>query len=782
MRPFLLLVLSMLIAASTLQMPSQPVAAGASAWPGWSALTTVVMLPADGAYLSEAAREFAEHVDEVSPRAWTFSDSEVEGPAIRLKVDPDEPRLAGRHEEAVWLYTDDDGIHIVGGSPLAVRHGVYIVLEELGFRWFFKHPAWSVAPDTLHALERLDEVHEPAFDFRLIWHNSIDDGGWGKEGLYTLWRQRNRLDGARNYEVSHSYDQILRPADTAAPDSAFCPSRDAVWPRQLDPRDPYVIAKASEYGIDRLGRDAAPTAHFDEALPFATVSVTPNDGRGWCTDLALDPRGLTDAVFGLANSVARDVAAAYPDRYVGVYSYNEYDFVPRLPLERNLLVQVSTYSRHNLPLDDRLQGFRDADVLLGVYDYLDVPQWSLDRPPTDFQQLLDRIPYYRNSGVRVFEAEASDGWGARGLLYYLAGRLLWDPDADIDLLMEDFYEKAFGHAAPAAGRYYERLLSGVPTTDRVLALSFADLAEAEEMAASRPDVLERVRHLEYYTRYLWLRTLKDRRELDIDGMKQLYSLVNRLRSLYIVDFKTQVATIGASLSQAGVSPEDIRALEVIEPPSESEAEAWMREAEARFGAGDAVTATYVEILGGKFVALGDPGLPAFWPLVAVRENSNEKRVLVVSEGASTGVLRPFSQGTSGAAAAGVLVGPNEPGWFDSRAVAYFFVPASTKAFVLGVEPVLGSRPWTSLVDPRGRLVKAAHCDAPKGGVCEYAVNNPAPGIWRLDYDFRGRGADVYLLGVPPLIWHDPSRLAVPYDAASSTPLQRPGCCEERRWE
>lgn len=783
MRRILVLVISLSIAAASLISTTMPSNARASAWPGWSALTTLVVTSSSGPYLTEAAREFADHIDEVSPKDWTISDSDVEGPAIRLKVDPKEPRLQGRHEEAVWLYSDGDGIHIVGRSPLAVRHGVYIVLEKLGFRWYFKHPAWSVAPDRLGDLERLDEVHEPAFDFRLIWHNSIDDGGWGKEGLYTLWRQRNRLDGARSYEVGHSYDQILRANDPSAPDSAFCPNREAVWPRQLDPRDPYVLLRATEFALARLERAPAPTAHFDEALLAATVSVTPNDGRGWCTDLAFDPRALTDAIFSLANGVARDVALVHPDRYVGVFSYNDYDYVPRIPLEPNVLVQVSTYSRHNLPLDERLKGFRESGAALGIYDYLDVPQWSLDRPPTDFKQLLEKIPYYRDNGVRVFTAEASDGWGARGLLYYVAGRLLWDPDADVNELLTDFYDQAFGPAAGPAKRYYERLLSGTPTTDRVLALSFADLAEAETLAANRADVLERVRHLEYYARYLWLRTLKDRNELDVDGLKQLYLLVHRLRSLYIVDFKAEVRAIGGSLTAAGITADEIRELEVVDPPTEAEAGAWMLEAVKTFGTSGAVAASYVDVLSGWFVAAGSFGanLPVFWPLSVVRANSNEKRLLVVVDGASTGTVRPFSKGTAGAVAAGVLVGPNEPGWFDGRAVAYFFVPASAGDFVVGVEPVLGVRPWISVVDPGGRLVAAGHCDAPKGSVCEYAVISPTSGIWRLDYDFRGRGADIYLLGVPPLIWHDASHLAVPYSAASTTPLPAYGCCE-REWQ
>ena len=61
------------------------------------------------------------------------------------------------------LFSDTNGIYITGKTPLAVRHGAFTVLEKLGFRWFFKHPAWWVVPDMLISLEGLNEVQEPGY-------------------------------------------------------------------------------------------------------------------------------------------------------------------------------------------------------------------------------------------------------------------------------------------------------------------------------------------------------------------------------------------------------------------------------------------------------------------------------------------------------------------------------------------------------------------------------------------------------------------------------------------
>ncbi|MBI4219559.1 MAG: hypothetical protein HY682_05385, partial [Chloroflexi bacterium] len=203
-----------LLTAVLLASPARPASARpARASPGFGAMSVIAVLSTRDAFLNEASEELSAHLALALGRQWSVSDADVESPAIRLVVDPAEARLDGRGEEAVWLKSDEDGIRITGRSSIAVRHGVYILLEKLGYRWYFKHPAWTVVPQIEESLPPLDEVHEPGYIYRLLWHTSVDDGGWGRPGLFTLWRERNRLDGARNYEVYHSYDQILKAAD-----------------------------------------------------------------------------------------------------------------------------------------------------------------------------------------------------------------------------------------------------------------------------------------------------------------------------------------------------------------------------------------------------------------------------------------------------------------------------------------------------------------------------------------------------------------------------------------
>ena len=102
------------------------------------------MLPASGdAYIQTAAEEIQRHLDPLTDQPTLIIYGDVEGPAIRLDVQPNAPELVNRGDEAVHIYSDVNGIHIIGKTTYAVRDGAYIYLEKLGFDWLFKSPIWT---------------------------------------------------------------------------------------------------------------------------------------------------------------------------------------------------------------------------------------------------------------------------------------------------------------------------------------------------------------------------------------------------------------------------------------------------------------------------------------------------------------------------------------------------------------------------------------------------------------------------------------------------------------
>ena len=65
------------------------------------------------------------------------------------------------------------------------------------------------------------------------------------------------------------------------------------------------------------------------------------------------------------------------------------------------------------------------------------------------------IPYYRDRGVEGFYTQLSDTlWHRLGLNYYVAAKLCWNADLNVDALLEDYFEKFYGPAAKPMKEYF----------------------------------------------------------------------------------------------------------------------------------------------------------------------------------------------------------------------------------------------------------------------------------------------------------------------------------------
>src|SRR5262249_52512035 len=79
-------------------------------------------------------------------------------------------------------------------------------------------------------------------------------------------------------------------------------------------------------------------------------------------------------------------------------------------------------------------------------------------PITYPHKLAEDIRDYYRAGMRFgdFDTFVND-WGAGGLNCYELARILWDPEQDVDRLIDDYCQKGFGPAAAAMKRYFAGL-------------------------------------------------------------------------------------------------------------------------------------------------------------------------------------------------------------------------------------------------------------------------------------------------------------------------------------
>ncbi len=793
-----------------------PPVANAGGWAGWSGINTIYYDPsqddAANKFLDAAAQELKTYLGKISGRTWTIVQRDPGSISIRLLVNPTAPEFANRGDEAVHLVADSSGVRIIGKTPIAVRHGAYILLEKLGVRWFFKSPVWEVVPTSLVDTGTFDEVQEPFYFWRELSPGMVTD-----KDMSSLWGTRNRLFGAKHYYTFEAYQSII-PGATWSSESVTHPEwflPEGGKPKKLRPDNPDVIAKAIQYARNLLSASPHKMGYWNDSTIYGSVSMTPSDGGGWSPpwdDSVVPPYGawqtITDKVFYLANEVAKAVKNDFPDRYISLLSYDNYSGVPTFDLEPNLLVTIVTgYNYSPLTFLERIDGMLAKGVKVGIYDYFDVWDWWHDKP----RLLLDRvnkIKWYAGKGIRMFTAESGDGWGGRGITYYVASKLLWNPDADVNAVLDDFYTKAFGPAKEPMKRYYENQDQSFSVSVDTLGYNFLKLKEAELLAAGDPKILERIRYLEYYQRFVWKWHLKGIDNLNTNELKDLYVFLNRTKNLYIVDYWIAEQDLRQKLQEIGLTNAQIDALKNTTLPTAAEATTWLNEALAAFGQ---PKLPVIDTSNLELVALGDTTKAELQPLfgawreILIPSKGNEDITISV-KGTSIGTeefawYNPY----------GIQVGsqtiqaapdwtalkfhadipgnytlktprfPSQPYYVDvpdrpASMVAlkkydnntyigtttnqiYFYVPKNTGSFSFGVGKTSEKAITGRLIDSKGNTTKSFSVTQ----ATEFQFDSPAAGLWKIVIN-PTQGVTtipIWLNGIPPLVWHDPRYLLVP---------------------
>lgn len=416
-------------------------------------------------------------------------------------------------KEAFAIRTQPDRLRLIGRTSLGASHAVYTFLESLGCRWFFEAPEWEVLPSLQTLRVNVNCDQRPVILARRIWYGGglFEHEPQSRPMLdYAAWARRNRMAQSFTIQCGHVWQTIIAENhETFQQHPEYRALVDGKrGGEQLCVSNPQLRALVVQWSLDFLKKH--PAADM--------VSGEPSDGGGQCQCEACKKLGtISDRVFLLANEVAKAVAKEHPGKMVGVLAYNEHSEPPSFALEPNVYVQLTAgFTRGRYTFDELLELWPQKCREMGFYDYLSVWPWDFDQLPGgrggDTAYLRRQIPRYVAAGATSLDCESSSNWGLHGRGYYIANKLMWDPKADVDALLQDFYEKAFGPAAAPMRQYYERFDGGnKPLMSRhLLGLGYRDVQKATELAADRADVQTRLDHIKHYLRSVHLRWQIDR--------------------------------------------------------------------------------------------------------------------------------------------------------------------------------------------------------------------------------------------------------------------------------
>jgi len=399
------------------------------------------------------------------------------------------------------LRTTKKNILCIGASEWAASHAVYDLLERIGCRWYFPGEKWEIIPEKKTISVRVDVEERP--DYFMFILQAAD--AWNRGD----WNRRNR-NHASPYIFNHHNLQNIAIAFRQKGILKEHPEYNAYNPKaeKGKEREPSYWLCLSNPELRKLVCDHA-LEFFRKNPDRDSISLEPMDGDGWCRCEECQKYSPTDLLVTLCNEVAETLEKEFPEKYIGILSYNKHSFPPTIRVHKNVYVLPTTafnYSGNTIEQQFEKWLEKMDNPYIGMYDYWNVPIWHCGRLGAKggrISYMCDIFPRYHKIGLRAIQTEAIGGWAQNGLGYYIANKLAWNIDTDVDKVISDFLENAFEQAAEPMKEFY-RLINIEPKiywSRDLIGRLFRCLGTAREKTQN-PQVTARIDELTIYTGYL----------------------------------------------------------------------------------------------------------------------------------------------------------------------------------------------------------------------------------------------------------------------------------------
>lgn len=362
------------------------------------------------------------------------------------------------------LRAGDGQVLLVGETPQSTYFAACHLLELLGCRWFFDTSLGEVVPEekTL-SVGPIDVEEKPDFISRNVW---------GPNWHSKTWARRNRLGGLA-MPTGHDWHHV--------PAARYGKDHPEYFAQRGGERKPGAWLCTSNPEVRRLFAQAL--ADQVRGGGNAAVSISPPDGTGYCECPAcvaedvpgyLEPSSgrvaVSDRYQRFYNAVGREVLKANPEAILNFYAYADYSLPPKEVRDAppNLCAWVAPirfcrmHSLLNPTCKSRqrcrevVEGWAAAVPRIGWREYNYVLA-ELCLPFSKVSIWRDDLPYLKKKGCLGLNIESLALWHLYGINTYLVARLAWRADADVDAILEDFYAKFCGKAAPHVRAYWERI-------------------------------------------------------------------------------------------------------------------------------------------------------------------------------------------------------------------------------------------------------------------------------------------------------------------------------------
>lgn len=401
-------------------------------------------------------------------------------------------------DESFRYFTEGSNIFIFGGKKRGTMYGVFSFLEnEFGCRWYTPTSELIPKKDT-YAYKQLDHKEEPGIQVRNDFYYLAFD---------PVWAARNKMNGRHSGGLSintqpggvESYWRVHTFYYFIPPDEFFDDH-----PEYFSLKDGKRIADQAESWSERgqlcLSNKNVLQIITDRLIEEIKLnpehriySVSQNDWRNpcecdSCQAIVQKYGGESGMILWFVNQIAEKIEEVYPDKLVGTLAYqytraapknitpNENVVIRLCPIEACVAHSLESCPNNQSFMRD-LKDWAEISPQLFIWDYV-VNFARYIMPYPNFAVLQPNIQTFRdNKAIGIMEQAAFQDRGGEfsELKSYLIAKLLWNPDGDVDEIVDDFISGYYKRSGKYIKEYFELVQNLVkPETHIYIRLKWDD--------------------------------------------------------------------------------------------------------------------------------------------------------------------------------------------------------------------------------------------------------------------------------------------------------------------
>ncbi len=421
---------------------------------------------------------------------------------IKAKTNAAEPAY---DDESFHYFSEKGNVYIYGGKERGTMYGVFSFLEnEFGCRWYT--PQVSLIPEKPSlVINDCDHKEKPGIQVRNNFYFEAFDAVWAARnkmnGRMFLWDPKNvpndgifykkQPGGEATYWSVHTFYPLMPPEEFFGKHPEYYSLIDGKRVHAVEKNGRKQLAQLCLSNKNVLKIVTQRIRENIRKYPdFMIYDVSQNDYYNQCMcnqcQAIVTKEGGHESglMIWFVNQVAEAIEKEFPDKYIGTLAYQYTRSAPKnIKPRKNVVVRlcpIEACVAH--PLDgceknksfmDDLRAWSAISPQLYIWDYVvNFARYLMPYP--NFYVLQPNIKSFRDNktiGIMEQANHQSRGGELEELKCYTLSKLLWNPECDMEEVLNDFIYGYYGRSGRYIREYFD-LVHGLVKPDTHMFIRF----------------------------------------------------------------------------------------------------------------------------------------------------------------------------------------------------------------------------------------------------------------------------------------------------------------------